>query len=121
MSYSSTLLSAIFACSTASYSWIWSRALFEMSSFVADANARSTTFSRFIVTSSPPRWELPLLLITLYVLLRMLRIETSMEPPPKSKTRTVSSLIVLIRPYEIAAAVGSLMRWTVSIPAIFPA
>lgn len=71
--------------------------------------------------SSPPNLLSPAVDNTSKVPSANSRIETSNVPPPRSNTRTFSSLSVLSIPNASAAAVGSLIIRSTSNPAILPA
>mmetsp|Transcript_19909 Transcript_19909/g.61612 ORF Transcript_19909/g.61612 Transcript_19909/m.61612 type:complete len:216 (-) Transcript_19909:229-876(-) len=73
--------------------------------------------------SSPPRCVSPAVALTSKTPESIVSRVTSNVPPPKSNTRTCSSLsaAAFSRPYAIAAAVGSLMTRATFKPAIVPA
>mmetsp|Transcript_18895 Transcript_18895/g.49187 ORF Transcript_18895/g.49187 Transcript_18895/m.49187 type:complete len:552 (-) Transcript_18895:17-1672(-) len=90
-------------------------------------------WSRRLSKSSPPRCVSPAVALTVKTPESIVRSETSKVPPPRSKMSTIRSpaapalplpfllAFFSLRPYAMAAAVGSLMiRRTLS-PAILPA
>ncbi len=70
--------------------------------------------------SSPPKWVSPFVAFTSITPSPTSRMLTSNVPPPRSKTKIVSS-VFLSKPYAKAAAVGSLMILNTSRPAMRPA
>ena len=75
--------------------------------------------------SAPPRWTSPAVEIVSMLFPLIFRTEISNVPPPKSKTRHIYSSsfpsAFLYKPYERAAAVGSLRNFFTSRPAILAA
>ncbi|KAF5213678.1 hypothetical protein ECC02_013781 [Trypanosoma cruzi] len=79
--------------------------------------------TRRLSKSSPPRCVSPFVAFTSKMPPSIVSSVTSNVPPPRSKMSTLRSLpsSTLSRPYAMAAAVGSLMMRSTSIPAIVPA
>ena len=73
--------------------------------------------------SSPPRCVSPAVAFTSNTASSMVSSDTSNVPPPRSKISTLISplLLTFSSPYEMAAAVGSLMMRSTVMPLILPA
>ena len=120
ISVSVAVESSIFARSAPSLS-LWSAILSVLRSMPFDFLNSSTIQSIMRRSkSSPPRKVSPLVALTSMTPSPISRMEISKVPPPRSYTAIFSSPF-LSRPYDSAAAVGSLMMRSTFRPAIFPA